>query len=338
MKINNGTTFVVFDMEWNQPIAGKQYWFDASSLNGEIIEIGAVKYEYVNGSLVEVGEFSCDIKPKYYTTIHYHVKKVTHKTNADLRKGISFGSAYEQFRAFCGDNSILAGWGTSDPSMLKLNLKFMGMDDKLNLDFIDVQPIFSSFAGERGKQKSVEYAVDFYNIEKNDMFHSATADARYTGEILKEILNHNDSNDVVAAIEKASVNPDIKSEYSYVGTESESKVLAFDGAKQFASKCPVCFEEFVYKIEPFRIRKTLYALTSCKNDGDFFARARLKKSKTGKYYSSAIVRIASLSDIWLLEDKKAEYDEFGSEGRPVKKEANEETDSGNDDQVVNKNE
>ena len=42
-KIIDGTEFVVFDMEWNQPMPGKEYPFDVSRLTGEIIEIGAFK-------------------------------------------------------------------------------------------------------------------------------------------------------------------------------------------------------------------------------------------------------------------------------------------------------
>ena len=37
-KITDGTEFVVFDMEWNQPMPGKEYPFDVSKLTGEIIE------------------------------------------------------------------------------------------------------------------------------------------------------------------------------------------------------------------------------------------------------------------------------------------------------------
>ena len=61
--IQNGTVFVVFDMEWNQPFCGKEYDFDVSELNGEIIEIGAVRYEYSDGTIEKTGVFSCDIKP-----------------------------------------------------------------------------------------------------------------------------------------------------------------------------------------------------------------------------------------------------------------------------------
>ena len=75
--------------------------------------------------------------------------------------------------------------------MLKMNLEFFEMDSKLNMFFLDLQPIFSLFAGLQGTQRSVEAAVDFYNIDKNEIFHSATADAHYTGAVFEEIFKHN---------------------------------------------------------------------------------------------------------------------------------------------------
>ena len=112
-KITDGTEFVVFDMEWNQPMPGKEYPFDVSRLTGEIIEIGALKYVYDNGELLYKDAFSADIVPVKYTKLHYHVKKVTHKKNADLLNGEPFKDVYTRFRKFCGD-AILVGWGSSD--------------------------------------------------------------------------------------------------------------------------------------------------------------------------------------------------------------------------------
>ena len=156
-KIEDGTVFVVFDMEWNQPFMGKEYDFEVSELSGEIIEIGAVRYEYQNGTINRTGVFSCDIKPVKYKKLHFHVKKVTHKSNEDLKNGIDLKTAYENFRKFCGPNAILAGWGNSDPDMLKMNLKFFGLDDELRMFFIDVQPVFSHFAVSATERKNTQF-------------------------------------------------------------------------------------------------------------------------------------------------------------------------------------
>ena len=317
-KITDGTEFVVFDMEWNQPMPGKEYPFDVSKLTGEIIEIGALKYVYDNGELIYKNAFSADITPVKYTKLHYHVKKVTHKKNSDLLNGIPFADAYSQFRSFCGD-SILVGWGSSDPSMLKMNLEFFEMDSKLNMFFLDLQPIFSLFAGLQGSQRSVEAAVDFYNIDKNEIFHSATADAHYTGAVFEEIFKHNKPSEVISAISSSSIDPDVPSDFSFVGPECLDSVTAFASANRFMNNCPLCGAKLTVRIPTFRIRKSQYGLLACREHGELFSRTRVKKNKSGNYYSASVMRFATQNDYWLVASKKEEFDKFGEKGAPAPK-------------------
>lgn len=316
-KITDGTEFVVFDMEWNQALPGKRYGFEVSELTGEIIEVGAVKYVYDNGQLIRKGTFSEDVRPVMYTKLHYHVKKVTNKTNKDLEKGRPFAEVYKDFVRFSGRDAILVGWGTSDPAMLKMNLKFFDMDSTLGVDFLDLQPIFSLFSGQVGKQKSVEAAVDFYNIPKNDIFHSATSDAHYTGEIFEQIFRHNKPSEVISAISSSSVNPDIQREFGFIGRDCNDVTSAFGEVKGFVGRCPVCGRRFDIRIAPFRIRKSLYALYYCEEHGEMFSRTRLKKRKDKKLYVTSVLRFATQNDYYLVASKKEEFDKFGESGAPV---------------------
>lgn len=322
-KITDGTEFVVFDMEWNQPMPGKEYPFEVSKLTGEIIEIGAFKYVYDNGELIFKDSFSTDIVPVKYTKLHYHVKKVTHKKNADLLNGIPFRDAYSQFRNFCGE-AILVGWGSSDPSMLKMNLEFFGMDSKLNMFFLDLQPIFSLFAGLQGTQRSVEAAVDFYNIDKNEIFHSATADAHYTGAVFEEIFKHNKPSAVISAISSSSIDPDVPSDFSFVGPECLDGASAFATSACFIKGCPLCGKKLSVKIPSFRIRKSQYALLECREHGELFSRTRVKKNKAGNYYAASVMRFATQNDYWLVATKKEEFDKYGEKGKPIEKTESEE--------------
>ena len=272
---------------------------------------------YENGDLVCKGTYSADIVPAVYTRLHYHVRKVTRKKNSDLKKGQPFADAYNGFREFCGPDAILVGWGNSDPAMLKMNLKFFGMDPKLGLQFLDLQPIFSFFAGQKGKQRSVEAAVDFYNIEKKDIFHSATADAQYTGEVFEEIFRHNKPSEVISAISSSSVDPDLKNEFSLVGSEAKDPDGALKIVEGFVSVCPLCGKELTPKIERFRIRKSQYALYSCPEHGELFSRSRIKKNKAGMYYASSVLRFATQTDYYLVASKKEEFDKYGITGAPA---------------------
>ncbi|MCQ2517052.1 MAG: exonuclease domain-containing protein [Saccharofermentans sp.] len=316
-KITNGDIFIVFDMEWNQPLPGKEYPFEVSALTGEIIEIGAVKYVYESGTLIEKDHFSYDIKPVCYRTIHYHVKKVTHKTNDDLKNGKPFEEVYRAFKEFCGENAILVGWGNSDTDMLKMNLKFFGLDDYLGMYFLDIQPLFSVFSTEKGKQRSVEFAVDYYEVPKIESFHSATSDAKYTGAIFKNIIERNDTCEVINAIEKSTLDPDIKREYTEVGAACPSVSQAFSMLDGFCCMCPICSDSFDCIIPNFRIRKSAYGLFECKEHGVFFGRTRVRKNKSGNYYASAVLRFATQTELFLVESKKEEYDLYGIDGAPV---------------------
>lgn len=315
-KIADGTVFIILDLEWNQPFIGKDYGFDVSTLKGDIIDIGAEKYVYTNGSFDYVSGFSKTVRPNTYRKLHYHVQKLTNKTNNEIKHGISFKEAFAEYKNFCGENYILVGWGNSDPEILKQNMKFYGLNDRIGMPFLDLQPIFSYFAGEKSKQRSVEFAVDFFNIPKDDTFHSAWADSHYTGLIFKSLFNSSDNAELLNVIEASVIDPDIVNDFSFVSTECDTSELAIEAAFKFPRVCPFCNKELGMVIEPFRIRKAIYAHYRCEEHGDYFCRTRIKKSKKDKYYSAMVLRFATQADIYLVIEKKEEYDMYGEDGMP----------------------
>ena len=203
--------------------------------------------------------------------------------------------------------------------MLKMNLEFFEMDSKLGMFFLDLQPIFSLFAGLQGMQRSVEAAVDFYNIDKTEYFHSATADAHYTGAVFEEIFKHNKPSEVISAISSSSIDPDIPSDFSFVGPECLDSISAFATSKNFMADCPLCGTKLSVKIPSFRIRKSQYALLECREHGELFSRTRVKKNRAGNYYAAAVMRFATQNDYWLVASKKEEFDKYGEKGKPVEK-------------------
>lgn len=315
-QIKEGTKFIILDLEWNQPFPGKDYGIDVSTLRGEIIDIGAEKYVYCFGGLVREGSFSMQVRPKVYRKLHYHVQKLTHKTNREIKNGVPFEEAFPEYLSFCGDDYILVCWGNSDPDILKQNMKFYGFDDKIDHPFFDLQPVFSRFAGERGQQRSVEFAVDYYSIPKDDTFHSAWADSHYTGLVFKSMFEHNKAQELLAVIGSSLRNPDLVKEFTFMSGETEDLEEAYKTAFDFPQICPICKDLLNAKIKPFRIRKSVYALYSCKAHGDFFCRTRVKRSRQGKYFAAMVMRFAAQSDYYLIADKSEEFKKFGSKGEP----------------------
>ena len=173
------------------------------------------------------------------------------------------------------------------------------------------------FSGERGKQRSVEFAVDYYGIPKNDSFHSATADARYTGEILKRIFDCNKTSEVLSVISSSSIDPDLKREYVNVSAEADRPEDALELIKGWNKICPICSGRFHPEISEFRIRKSVYALYACDEHGEFFSRTRIKKNKSGHYYAAAVLRFATQTDYYLVASKREEYERFGPVGAPL---------------------
>lgn len=318
-KILDNTCFIVFDLEWNQPFPGKDYGIDVATMRGDIIDIGAEKYVYADGNLTYEGSFSMQIRPKIYTKLHYHVQKLTHKTNKDIKNGVPFENAYSEFKRFCGDDYILVGWGNSDPEILKQNMKFYGFDDTIGKPFFDLQPVFSRFAGEKGQQRSVEFAVDFYGIAKDDTFHSAWADSHYTGLIFKAMFEHNKCSELLAVIGSSLQDPDILKDFTFVAPDVDTSEAAIESAKTFPCQCPFCGNRLGTEIEAFRIRKSIYSLLECKEHGTYFSRVRIKKNKQGKYYASMMMRFATQADYYLIADKAEEFKKFGPSGKPVPK-------------------
>lgn len=182
------TSYIVIDLEWNQPIPWIKTNVDPKDLPGEIIEIGAVKLCLSEEGYLLSKPFHVMIRPVCYTVMNKNVSRVTNKMSSDLRFGLSFSDAYNAFCQWCGKDYVLCGWGNSDLSILKSNLRFHNHKAELNALFLDVQPLFARVAEGLTQQRSVEYAVDFLRIPKRDDFHCAHRDAEYTGLVLMELF------------------------------------------------------------------------------------------------------------------------------------------------------
>ena len=78
-------TFVVFDMEWNQPIPYMPSPVDPKILPGEIIEIGAVKVQMLSeNEYILSRPFSMVIRPVYYRIMNKQVSKVINKSTDEF--------------------------------------------------------------------------------------------------------------------------------------------------------------------------------------------------------------------------------------------------------------
>ena len=186
--------YIVIDLEFNQPFHFKTGF--QTTLNPdcpfEIIQIGAVK---LDEQFHILDKFNALIKPVIYPRIHPYVEKITNLSYEQLKFGVSFFEAYENFVKFIGKkDTILCTWGNDDIKSLFKNILFYDLDTtKICNSFINVQKFASMYLKyEEGKSIGLKNAVIELNIKMEEPFHNALNDAIYTAKIF-EIVHPNEN-------------------------------------------------------------------------------------------------------------------------------------------------
>ncbi len=175
--------YIIFDMEWNAPLAGRTHIMNPCRLQGEIIQIGAVK---TDENLKELDTFNVFIKPQYYTKMNDRVAEVTQITDEMLEAGIPFTEAMDAFKNFCGNDSILFTWGNADLDMILNNLEFYAMDESWLPEDFDAQLMFDDLVTMEGRDFSLDYARYTFDIKGLDA-HDALNDALNTAEVMRHM-------------------------------------------------------------------------------------------------------------------------------------------------------
>ena len=280
--------YIIFDLEWNQ--ASEVSDPKKKILTFEIIEIGAVKLNEVKE---QVDQFSKLVKPQLYQKMHHITKKFLHLQMEELINEGYFVEIMNSFLKWCGKDYIFCTWGVLDLLELQRNMKYFKMEPLSNrpLKYLDIQKLFS-LAYEDGKsRRTLEYAVDFLNIEKDIPFHRAYSDAYYTAKVFARIKN--------PEIEKkysfdVFVTPQNKKDeikvifdtYSkYISMEFEDRNTALSDREVISTKCFHCHKNIKKKLKWFTINgKHYFSLSYCDQHGFMKSKIRIKKSETDKVY------------------------------------------------------
>lgn len=300
--------YIVFDLEWNQSPNGKKFQNDR--LPFEIIEIGAVK---MNARKEMVDMFHRLIKPEVYKWIHDSIREVIHVNYSDLVKGVPFPEVAQDFLKWCGEDWGFCTWGNQDVMELQRNMKYYGILDKLPgpVTYYDVQKLYSICYEDGTSRRSLEYAIDKLNIEKEKDFHRALADARYTAEVLKEIddisIFSNSSLDVYQ-------NPKTKKEEihisyplydKYVSREFAQRERIMKDREVTSTRCPICHLPAKRKIRWFMNNpKVYYSMSVCEKHGYVRGKIRIRKTEDEKYFVIKTLRIADMKEAEELLERK----------------------------------
>ncbi len=280
--------YIVFDLEWNQSNTGKEK--EIEQLPFEIIEIGAIK---LNSERKQTGQYHQLIKPAVYHEMHRVTQKLIHLEIEELEKGKSFVEAAEEFLEWCGSDYLFCSWGPLDLTEFQKNMKYYGMK-MLNdrpIAFYDVQKLFSIAYEDKKSRRSLEYAIDFLNIEKDIPFHRAFSDAYYTAKIFAKIQDEkvlsNISYDtfLVPQSKDKEIFAVFDKYAKYISREFEDKTALMADREIMSSKCHLCHKNLKKKIKWFTPNgRHYYCVADCDKHGLMKFKIRVKKSENNKLY------------------------------------------------------
>lgn len=294
--------YIIFDLEWNQSPDGKKH--ENKQLPFEIIEIGAVK---MNENNEVIGTFQRLIKPQVYKWIHSSIHEVIHMNYCDLAKGIPFPQAVQEFLEWCGPSYYFFTWGNQDVFELQRNMKYYQLLHLIPgpVVYYDIQKLFSLCFEDGILRRSLEYAIDYLNIDKREEFHRALADAHYTTEILQQMnpdfFLPNSSLDVYQNPKSRKEEIFIKypTYNKYVSREFNSREHVMKDHDVISTSCPVCKRLTKRKIRWFiNNSKVYYNVSCCREHGYVLGKIKIRKTDEEKYFSIKTMKC--------IDEKKAE--------------------------------
>lgn len=299
--------YIVLDLEWNQGTGGKSG--QLKEMPFEIIEIGAIK---MDEQFNVIGEFNQLIRPTVYTNMHKVTQRLIHIQMEDLERGRPFEEVCSEFLDWCGDSYQFCTWGPLDLIELQRNMQYYEMKALSDrpFAFLDVQKIFAIAFEDKSERHSLEYAVDYLNIEKDIPFHRAFSDSYYTAKVLakcsKESL-------VYVSFDMFSL-PKNKSQEIHVTFPDYTKHISrlfktkdsiMADREIMSTKCYKCNKLAKRKIKWFTPNGKHYlSVSSCQEHGYLKAKIRVRKTDSGKLYVVKTMRLIDEEQVNEIVEKR----------------------------------
>ena len=291
-------SYIVMDLEWNQSMSAKSPVYNhlPIHLRGEIIQIGAVK---LHDDWTPGEEFHIDVKPVYFTKMHYKVKKLTGIDNKKLSGACGFKEAFEQLRAFCGENCTFLTWGYDDKGIMEQNIIIHDLDWDWIGGWVNLQLIYNMQNECDRNQKSLQTAMERYGIEQTRVAHDALGDAYNTALVCSHmdmeagIASYTDRARLLAlrrerAAETAeAAGPAPLEHLSFEGYAS--RAAAFEDVALGEVKCPVCGAVLDRERWVGQGDRRYMALARCDGHGEFLLRVKLRRADDESWTANRIL-------------------------------------------------
>ena len=292
--------YITLDLEWNQAYAEKAQAVQrrlCARLRGEVIQIGAVK---MDENMRICGSYQIIVRPKYFKKLHRHVSELTGISQQKMDMGVSLPEAAERFRRFCGKDFAFLTWGPDDSPMLKENFHVHGLDHAWLDNTYDLQPIFNAQTDGASKQRSLEYAMEYFSLVQNLPAHDALNDAYFTALVAQKL-------DVPRGIAEYSACRGEFLESSVIGDADAGD----DGYVTIGEMldddlvarpvCPICQRALERQNQVLHSKGQKYTIHyKCSTDGDMLLVLKLHRNFNDTWRAKRTLALASEADITAL--------------------------------------
>ena len=278
-------TYIVMDMEWNQPWPGSPSSRKVLpvAIRGEIIQIGAVR---ITEDQEVADEFQVLIKPKYYRHLNRRVSKLTGIKESRLKdEGVSFPDAMAAFREWCGEDITFLTWGFDDIGILKENLRLFGLEENWTDRWYNAQMIFNAQTDGSTSQKALSKALEIFGIEPSRPAHDALGDAYHTALICARLDLKKGAAEYDAAVKShengfhgAELPGCIARQVYYDFADRRTALAAMAGEENI---CPLCGARMLGSRWFAQPGHRYMDLATCPEHGKFLIRVRLSLQEDG---------------------------------------------------------
>ncbi len=289
--------YITLDLEWNQAYAEKALAVQkrlSRRLRGEVIQIGAVK---LDKNMQPCGSYHTIVKPKYFKRIHKHVSILTGITQNQIDLGVSLTEAAERFKKWCGKDFVFLTWGPDDIPMLKENFRVNDIPTNWLDATYDLQLIFNRQTDDSAKQRSLEYAMEYFDIPQTLPAHDALNDAYFTALVAQKL-------NVIDGIRDYNVRRGSQLLDTVIGDADAGEDgyvtinEMLDDPIVKSPLCPICKREMSLKLTPLHSKGQRYTyLYNCKGDGNILLSLKLHKNFNESWRARLTMEEASEADI-----------------------------------------
>lgn len=284
--------YITLDLEWNQAYAQKALAVQrqlSCRLRGEVIQIGAVK---MDKNMNICGSYQIIVKPKYFKKLHRHVSELTGITQEQMDMGTTLPEAAEKFRKWCGKDFAFLTWGPDDIPMLKENFNVHDINASWLDKVYDLQLIFNRQTDGGSKQRSLEYAMEYFELPQHLPAHDALNDAYFTALVAKKLNVPEGVKNYTAAhgdfLEESVIGDADAGGDGYV---TIGELLDDDCVKN--PMCPICKAPLVAANKLLHSKGQKYTYHyKCKKDGDMLLSVKLHRNFNETWRAKRTVRLA----------------------------------------------